>query len=147
MRTSLAYAFTEDAPAGDHFWCVFPDRQSQWAVVLYEKRRQWVSFLGYRDTYAPLVQAIKAAGADGSAYYQMMTVPPHKSRVCLLVVYRNGVQQPYRGWTAFNPYGWHTFGVIQPLQTIIAEIPPRVRPGDIRYYERFMRGTWSLPLH
>ena len=115
--------------------------------MLYEKRREWVSFVGYRDTYAPLAQAEKPAGADGQAYYQMMTVPQHTGRVCLLVVYRDGVQQPYRGWTPFNPFGWHTFGVIQPFQTIVAEIPPHIRAADIRYYERYMRGSWSLPLH
>jgi hypothetical protein len=35
LRTSLAYALTEDAPAGGHFWCVFRIRPAD--IISYER--------------------------------------------------------------------------------------------------------------
>ncbi len=146
LRTGLRFAFAQSAPAGDHLWCVFPDRESQWTVVMYERGSEW-HWYGPRTTFTPLAEAIKPAGAYGNAYYQMMTIPPHSGRDCLLVAFRNGVQQPYRGWTPYNPFGWYIFGVVQPLQTLVAEIPPGTPAADIANYERTMRAQWSRPLH
>lgn len=139
FRTDLAFAFSEKTRPGTHFWCVFPDIQSHWTVVLYEKRPRDP----FRSTYAPLVWADKPAGGFGSRMYQMMTVPPHKAEYCLLVVWRDGVQQPYKGFTQFNPFGWHTFGLLPPLQTLVAEIPAGTPAKDIRTYEANRRRDWA----
>ena len=147
LRTTPAFAFAENARAGTNFWCVFPDAASQWIVVMYEKRRRKEHpWQGPRYTYAPLVGVTKPAGASGSAFFRTMTVPPHAGPYCYLVAYRNGVQQPYRGWTAYNPFGWHTFGIEAPLKTLVAEIPPGTPARDIRNYERNLRRQWSVPL-
>jgi hypothetical protein len=147
LRTDLAFACTENTPAGTHLWCAFPDVASHWTVVMYAKSRQkrpWWRRGGY--TYAPLVTLEKPAGAAGHLVYQFATIPPHSKDVCLLVTFRDGTQQPYRGWTAYNPFGWHTFGIEPPLQARVSEIPPRTAAADIRRYERLMRAQWSFPI-
>lgn len=138
LRTGLAFAFAEKAPAGTHFWCVFPEFRAQWNVVLYEKQQQ-----GTRITYTPLAQVAKPAGEGGPWLHQMMTVPPHNGRECFLVAYRNTLQQPYRGWTEYNPFGWHTFGFLPPVQALVAEIPAGTPAKDISRYQRLMLRQWT----
>lgn len=148
LRAGPAYAFTEDVPDGTHLWCAFPDVPSRWTVVLYARDFLPPTWWHERNsyTYTPIAAVTKPAGASGAAVYQLLTVPPHTKKVCLLVVYRNNRQQPYRGWTAFNPYGWHTFGVIAPLEARVAEIPQRVPAKAIANYQRLMQSQWNFPL-
>jgi len=145
LRTEAGFAFTENALAGTHFWCSFPVFPSQWTVVLYERRLQEHTWPARRYIYVPLVHVTKTPAESGSALYKMMTVPPHTGGDCLLAAFRNGVQQPYRGWTKYNPFGWHTFGVVPPIEALVAEIPPGTPDRDIRSYQRSMRQQWSMP--
>jgi hypothetical protein len=145
IRTDLDFAFTENGRPGTHLWCAFPDIAGRWIFVVYERQLQQHSWPARRYMYFPLAAAIKPAGASGDLLHQMITVPPHASPACLLVAYRNGIQQPYRGWTAFNPFGWHAFGT-DPLQTRVAEIPPGTPGADIRNYQHLVRGQWPGPV-
>lgn len=146
LRTSLAFACTENARAGTHLWCAFPDIASHWTIVVYAKRRQRRPWWRDSFTYTALVGVNKPAGAAGRLLYQLVTIPPHSGDVCLLVAFRDGTQQRYRGWTEYNPFGWHTFGIEPPLQARVSEIPPRIPAADIRRYERLMRTQWSFPI-
>jgi hypothetical protein len=135
FRTELPFAFTANIRAGTYFWCVFPDVANAWRIALYE-RRPGVGGIGH--AYVPLVVAGKPRGVGGNYLYQLMTVPAHARRRCVLVAFRNGVQQPYRGYTEYNPFGWHTFG-LAPDQALAAQIRAGTRQQDIRNYERMMR--------
>jgi hypothetical protein len=101
--------------------------------------------MGPRYTYALLASVTKPPGAGGRAYYQGFTVPPHTGRDCLLVAYRDGVQQPYRGWTADPPFGWHRFGIEEPLYALVVEFPPGALARDMRNYESNKRNQWAHP--
>jgi len=134
----------ENARAGTNFLCVFPDVPSRWTVAVYEKHQWEPSNHLTCFAYAPLVVVSKPRGSSGNSLYQMMTVPPHTGRVCLLVAFRNGKQQPYNGFTKYNPFGWHAFGH-QPLKAVVAEMPHGTSAGDIRNYERLLRRQLSVP--
>ena len=147
LRTTIDFAFQENAPPGTQFWCAFPNAADQWDAIMYQRVPRSGPWPG-RFRYAPLAGVSKRAGAKGAAYYKSFTVPAHSSRYCVLAVFRNGVQQPYRGWTQVPPFGWHTFGVIQPLQVLVAEYPPRAPARDIGRFERNVRrrrGAIPLP--
>jgi hypothetical protein len=143
FRADFDYAYEERTPVGTHFWCVFPSFPEQWSVVIYARYRS--GFM--QGAYTPLVSVTKPGGVTaGHWLHQMMTVPPHTGRECFLVAYRNGVQQLYRGYTEYNPYGWHIFGLLPPLQALVVEIPANARPQDIANYQSMMISQWTLPL-
>jgi hypothetical protein len=138
FRTGLDSAIAGNIPAGTHFWCVFPEFPSRWTVILYEK-------LGgpFDSTYQELTEVTKNSGAPPRLLNQMMTVPPHARRECLLIAFRNDVQEPYRGYTPNNPLGWHTFGSLPPVQALVVQIPPGASPADIATYQRIIRRQWT----
>ncbi len=149
VRTDAGYALSEDAPAGTHFWCVFPDVASHWVAVLYARQDATQGPAWWRRThyvYEVLADVDKKRGAPSQLNYQMLTVPAHGGQVCMLVVLRDGIQQPYLGWTKFNPFGWHLFGAEPPLQARIVEIPAHIPSRDIRRYERLMGTLWHFPV-
>jgi hypothetical protein len=139
FHAGLAFAVEENAAAGTDFWCAFPDVPNHWTVVLYEKRRE--GFMG--ATYRQIGDVTKTPGPSWRFLCQMMTVPKHSGRECFLVAYRNGIQQPYRGFTKYSPFGWHTFGVEPPAQAFVVEIPSGTPAKEINNYERAMRKLWT----
>jgi hypothetical protein len=139
FHTSRAFAVAENAPAGTHFWCVFPEFRAQWLIVLYAKQRHGLT----GATYTPLVGVTKPDGASGRLLRQVMTVPAHAGKECFLVSFRNGLQQPCRGYTEYNPFGWYTFGFLPPVQALVVQIPRGTFPQDIRNYEHMMRRQWT----
>ena len=141
LETGSNYAFMENTAAGTHFWCAFPDFPNDWTVVLYAKQKKdWAD-----SVYTPIAYAIKHRGASGARLCQIFTVPPHTAPQCLLVAYRDGVQMRYMGWTEYNPFGWHTFGLQQSVQCVVSEIPPGTSTRDIDHYERQMKSQWKIP--
>ncbi|HEX4086699.1 MAG TPA: hypothetical protein VHY22_17435 [Chthoniobacteraceae bacterium] len=146
LRTGIAFALSENAPAGTRYWCAFPGiPASQWTVVLYERQRAGTAWRQRHEyTYRPLAQVSKPARVSGRLTFQTMVAPPHGGRDCVLAAFRNGIQQPYRGWTQDPPFGWHTFGVADPaLKVRVVEFSPHARPGDIRNYESVKRRQWT----
>jgi hypothetical protein len=148
LKTGLGFAFAENTPAGTHFWCGFPDVPGHWIVVLYERDPLGPSlWQRHHYIFTPLAGVTKPAGASGPLFiYQMMTVPPHAGKDCFLVAYRDGIQQPYIGFSEYNPFGWHVFGLQPPLQARVAEIPAGTSTRDIIDYERTTRNQWAYPL-
>jgi len=140
FRTDLAFAFAANIPAGTHFWCAFPEFPSQWTIRLYEKLDYGI----FGPTYRRLAVVTKDPGAPPRMLTAMITAPPHTSRECFLIAYRNGLQQPYRGYTAYNPFGWHTFGFLPPVQALVVQIPANARAADIANYQRMMRQQWTM---
>jgi len=139
FRTGMSFAIAEDIPVGTHLWCAFPDFPSRWTVILYER----LSPGPFGASYQELTEVTKNSGAPPRLLNQMITVPRHAGRECLLIAFRNGVQQPYRGYTDYNPYGWHTFGLLPPLQALVVQIPANARAADIANYQRMMRQQWT----
>jgi hypothetical protein len=140
FRTGVAFAVAEKAPAGTHFWCVFPEFRAHWNIILYAKQHHFLA----GATFTPLVEVTKPDGASGRQLRQMMTVPAHGGQECFLIAYRNGLQQPYRGYTEYNPFGWYTFGFLPPVQALVVQIPRGTYPKDISNYERMMRRQWTF---
>jgi hypothetical protein len=136
---SLAYAFAEKAPGDTHFWCAFPDVANHWYVSFYEKRRHGLN----GATYRKLGEVIKVSGPSWRFLCQMMTVRTHTGEECFLVAYRDRLQQPYRGFTKNNPFGWHTFGATPPAEALVVEIPAGTPAKEINQYERTMRKEWT----
>jgi hypothetical protein len=141
FRTDRAFAVAEDVPAGTHLWCVFPEFRAHWVVTVYEKQRRGT----FGARYTALMEVTKPDRASGPLLRQMMTVPPHAGRECFLVAYRDSLQQPYHGYTEYNPFGWRTFGVQPPVQALVVQIPRGTYAKDISNYERMMWRQWKMP--
>jgi len=143
FRTTFDYAYDARIPVGTHYWCVFPSLPGRWTVMLYARYRTGFMQAGY----TLLDRVVKPRNAtSGPWLHQLITVPPHQGRVLYLVAYLDGVQQLYRGYTDYNPYGWYIFGILPPLQCLVAEIPANARPRDIASYQAMMIRQWTLPL-
>jgi hypothetical protein len=135
---TLAYPVS-DSPADANFWCAFPDVANQWSIALYETRRHGKTGVTYRK----IAEEIKQTGPSWRFLCQLLTVPSHTSDELYLVAYRNGIQQPYIGFTEDKPYGWHTFGQGPPAQAMVVEIPAGTSAKEINRYESAIRQEWT----
>jgi hypothetical protein len=143
FHATYDYAYDARIPVGTRYWCVFPSVPGKWTVTLYARYRTGFMQAGY----TPIATVTKPRNVTtGPQLHQLITVPAHMGRVLFLVAYLDNVQQFYRGYTDYNPYGWYIFGLLPPRQCLIAEIPADARPKDVADYQAMMLRQWTLPV-